>query len=223
MKSKLIFILILIHATCELTRSQEINCLRLQSYIDSLLLDTTIIKKSFEAMKLFNNSYLLWEEGNIITKENDTLIGLVLMEKRNINGLPIRVSFEDTSGKQKSYNADKIYKFNMGKKKYVSLKVESYSFFAQKVFEDKVNIYFVKYARTIKAVYLNPGIPVPYLKSGKDVFYFEKDNKISGPIKSNKLDSFLKHTCSCKIKYKKSDILNYDIYLILIYLNSQYY
>ena len=222
MKTKLILILILILATFGLTRSQEIDCLGLQSYIDSLLLDSTIIKKRFEAMQLFKNPYLLWEEGKIITKENDTLIGLVLLEKQNINGLPIRISFEDTSGKQKSYKADKIYKFNMGKKKYVSLKVESYSFFVQKVFADKVNIYYGKYAGTTNAVFITPGIPIPYSQSGKDVFYFVKDNKILGPIKSNNLDSFIKRTCSCKIKYKKSDIRIYDIYLILVYLNSQY-
>lgn len=223
MKTKLILILILIHASFELAKSQQVDCIKLQSYVDSLMLDSAIIKKSFEAMQLFDNPYSRWEAGKVITKENDTLVGNILLAEPPIkNSLPIRVLLEDSSGKQKSYKADKIYKFNRGKIKYVSRKFGSYRCFAQEVFKAKVTIYYGKFPRTISAVSITPGVLIPYPLSAKDVFYFERDNKITGPIKANNLDSFIKRTCSCKIKYRKSDLHIYDIYQVLVYLSSQY-
>lgn len=229
MKTKLIIILVLIHTTFELANSQQIDCLKLQSYTDSVLLNSNRNMKEYMARNLFDDPYSVWRLGEIITKKNDTLVGSIKLKKQSrYTRLPRHVKIEDSIGKQKSYSAKKISKFNRGEKKYVALEFNGYHYFIQQVFTDKLVIYHGIYFEpdfkyTAISSLITLGHVNVYTILPINVFYIKVGNKILGPTTLHNLGSFIKYTCVCDLKYEKSDLHIYDIYLILVYLNSQYY
>jgi hypothetical protein len=175
------------------------------------------------ARKLFDNPFIRWETGKIITKKNDTLVGdIILKEQSQHSRLPRRVKLKDSTGKRKTYSANKISKFSRGENKFVTLEFNGYHYFAQEVFKEELTIYYSRidsptFWVTIPSTFVSAPIPL----SAKDYFYIKVDNKILGPVMSDNLDSFIKYTCVCDINYKRSKIHTYDIYMILVYLNNQ--